>query len=187
MKHVSFLVLLSVMITNTAIANESKPEPIIVDETLVGISGILVAGKSYDVQFVDGSCAKLFKPCGGKHKFAFKSRKHSHDASWSLIDALRDALLSRGQTAVHVKGLGVRDEYNGIDFGGADFNIVTPYKAKKGKGLVFYTAIKGYQFLTGAKTDCDPMFSDTPCQANISTNTTEMNTWVYAVWALAKQ
>lgn len=52
---------------------------------LTGATGVIVAGRSYDVSFIDGSCANLFSGCNSNSDFPF-TVLHIGSASRALLD-----------------------------------------------------------------------------------------------------
>jgi hypothetical protein len=52
---------------------------------LTGATGVIVNGTSYDVEFVDGTCAALFGGCDSVSDFTFQSQTDASAAAYSLV------------------------------------------------------------------------------------------------------
>lgn len=53
---------------------------------LTGATGINVAGTSYDVSFIDGTCASVFSGCDANSDFAFNTDEAAGLAAQALLD-----------------------------------------------------------------------------------------------------
>jgi hypothetical protein len=58
---------------------------------LVGASGVVVDGTSYDVTFTDGTCAALFGGCDDAADFVFNTQARGRAASQALLDQVFNA------------------------------------------------------------------------------------------------
>jgi hypothetical protein len=58
---------------------------------LLGASGVLVNGTSYDVQFKDGNCSDLYSGCDGAGDFVFNTQELARDASLALLNQVFNA------------------------------------------------------------------------------------------------
>lgn len=58
----------------------------VVGGQLLGASGVIVNGNSYDVAFVDGTCISLFDGCDEPSDFTFNQQGLASDASQALLD-----------------------------------------------------------------------------------------------------
>jgi len=53
---------------------------------LTGATGVVVNGSSYNVEFVEGTCAGLFGGCDSNSDFAFQSQADAESAAQALLD-----------------------------------------------------------------------------------------------------
>lgn len=53
---------------------------------LIGASGVQVSGQTYDVAFVEGTCAQLFSDCDAVADFQFQSQEAATAAGQALLD-----------------------------------------------------------------------------------------------------
>lgn len=53
---------------------------------LTGATGVTISGTTYDVEFVEGTCASLFGGCGGVSNFTFQSQSDAQAAAQALLD-----------------------------------------------------------------------------------------------------
>jgi hypothetical protein len=53
---------------------------------LIGASGVIVDGRSYDVQFLEGTCFSLYNGCDDVSEFTFQSQAAAILASQALLD-----------------------------------------------------------------------------------------------------
>ena len=53
---------------------------------LTGATGVLVGGASYDVEFLDGTCAEVFAGCDDLSDFIFQTEADATAASQALLD-----------------------------------------------------------------------------------------------------
>jgi hypothetical protein len=60
-------------------------------DTILGVSGLVSRGETYNVEFKDGSCASLFSGCDSPSDFAFFDSQQAVDAIFSLHSALAGA------------------------------------------------------------------------------------------------
>ena len=58
----------------------------VVEGQLVGATGVIVDGSSYDVAFLDGTCIALFSGCNSAADFTFQSEAAARLASQALLD-----------------------------------------------------------------------------------------------------
>lgn len=58
----------------------------VVSGILLGASGVIVDGRSYDVEFLDGTCVELYNGCDSGSDFAFETVAAAHLASRALLD-----------------------------------------------------------------------------------------------------
>jgi len=58
----------------------------VVGGQLLGASGVIVNGVSYDVQFLDGTCAALFSGCDADSDFDFPNQAVANAAAQALLD-----------------------------------------------------------------------------------------------------
>lgn len=79
------LLLASLVAASTASA---KTELLVEDDILIGATGVVVAGKNYDVAFVDNSCINLFNNCDSNSDFLFNTEASAKAASQALLDSV---------------------------------------------------------------------------------------------------
>lgn len=79
------LLLASLVVASTASA---KTELLVEDDILIGATGVVVAGKNYDVTFVDNSCINLFNNCDSNSDFLFTTEASAKAASQALVDSV---------------------------------------------------------------------------------------------------
>jgi hypothetical protein len=78
--------LVAVWVLATTAAQSSAAETIVTNGKLLGATGVLVNGSSYDVSFVDGTCAALFSGCDQITDFVFQDSAAARAASQALLD-----------------------------------------------------------------------------------------------------
>jgi len=66
------------------VATASAAKLIVESGTLMGANGVMVAGKSYDVRFTDGTCASVYDGCDTKN-FDFTSETDALAAAKALL------------------------------------------------------------------------------------------------------
>jgi len=101
----------------------------VVGGQLLGASGVIVGGSSYDVAFIDGTCIALYNGCDSISDFTFQS----HDAAVLASQALLD------QVFLDV-GAGVFDSVpnltTGCEADPVECRAMTPYEASSTSLLV---------------------------------------------------
>lgn len=60
------------------------------DDQVVGVTGVVVLGRSYDVEFVDGSCFSVFFGCDDPEDFPF-DLANAQIANEALVEAINDS------------------------------------------------------------------------------------------------
>jgi len=65
---------------------EASAIPIVVAGILQGATGVTVGSATYDVTFIDGTCAALFSGCDNAADFPFQSAGSAVAASQALLD-----------------------------------------------------------------------------------------------------
>lgn len=78
--------LVAVWVLATTAAQSSAAETIVTNGKLLGATGVLVNGSSYNVSFVDGTCAALFSGCDQNTDFVFQDSAAARAASQALLD-----------------------------------------------------------------------------------------------------
>ena len=81
-RSVLFVTAISILVSNSA-----QAASITVDANglLLGAQDVIVNGASYDVEFIDGTCAEVFGACDIAH-FVFTTLSDAHAASEALFD-----------------------------------------------------------------------------------------------------
>ena len=79
---------LAVLLCVTSFSLSASAATIITDGfgKIAGASDVIVDGNSYDVSFVDDSCAVLFSGCDDSSDFAFTTSAQAQAASQALLD-----------------------------------------------------------------------------------------------------
>lgn len=137
----------------------------VVGGELLGASGVIVDGNSYDVQFLDGTCIALYSGCDEVSDFTFQSSAAADLASQALLDQ------------VFIDGVGIFfDAIPELTNGCTLFSLcdaITPFSVDAGNVFaVFAENVIG-----------DP---DTSFATGIGPNTFDssgVSQLVYAVWA----
>lgn len=92
---------------------------------LMGASGILVNGSSYDVHFTDGTCAGLYGGCDSAADFPFNTQETARDASLALLDQVFNAFPLYDLDPTLTNGCPTAYFYLGATYAGC--TILTPY------------------------------------------------------------
>ena len=75
---------------------QAAPTLIVEGGVLLGADNVVVGGVSYDVRFVDGTCANLYDGCNSVSDFAFDTKREANAATAVLLrDVLVDGPLGR--------------------------------------------------------------------------------------------
>jgi PEP-CTERM motif len=75
---------------------QAAPTLIVEGGVLLGADDVVVGGVSYDVRFIDGSCASLYDGCNSMSDFAFDTKRDARAATAVLLrDVLVDGPLGR--------------------------------------------------------------------------------------------
>jgi hypothetical protein len=80
---------MSAVVLLAALAGSAQAAPVLVVNAsgiLEGADGVTVNGASYDVRFLDGSCATLFAGCDGASDFTFQTVADATAAAQALLD-----------------------------------------------------------------------------------------------------
>ncbi len=67
---------------------QAAPVLIVSGGILQGATGVVVGGGTYDVSFVDGTCAALFTGCDEVTDFPFQTTGAATDAAQALLDSV---------------------------------------------------------------------------------------------------
>jgi hypothetical protein len=157
--------LAAVWLLATYSAQSRAAELIVTNGKLVGATGVLVNGSSYNVSFVDGTCAALFNGCDQTADFFFQTPADAQAASQALMDQVF---------------LGAYDTTPGLTSGcattAASCSVITPYAYVNSTTVSTYRA---WNFATET--------SDTRGSTNVSPslNTGASTAVTYAVWSIA--
>jgi len=134
---------------------------------LLGASGVIVDGSSYNVEFLDSTCIALFSGCDAVSDFTFQSEAAALLASQALLDQ------------VFLDGVDLFDTAPALTAGcsgGQECRAWTPY-APPTPAFSFVAAVASQNF-PGLDADATPSAYNRPAaDATISTDD------VYAVWA----
>ena len=75
---------------------QAAPTLIVEGGVLLGADNVVVGGVSYDVRFVDGTCANLYDGCNSVSDFAFDTKREANAATAVLLrDVLVDGPLGK--------------------------------------------------------------------------------------------
>jgi hypothetical protein len=140
----------------------------VVSGQLMGASDVLVDGNSYDVAFLDGTCAALYSGCDAATDFTFQTEAAAILASQALlnnvlVDAAGVGLFDSNYTLT--SGISTNSNSRGI--------LITPY------GISSQGPFFGRCAVNSATTD------HTSCIANFlpSTDMGTNTSFVFAVWS----
>jgi len=102
---------------------------IVTGSGLVGATGVMINGSTYDVQIVDGTCAALFNGCDDLSDFTFQTQVDARAAAQALLD----------QVFLDTPQIGVDTDYQRTDgcsfdfFGGNACFAMVPYATANGQ------------------------------------------------------
>jgi hypothetical protein len=137
------------------------------NKVLLGISGISVGGTSYDVSFMNGTCASLFDGCDEAEDFVFQTSADAVAAN----TALHNAVIDNRDVNVFLNG------FEGARINGCDnvactaITAYAPPATSSGPVLISYATISNVYAFAGTGTY--PFTRDT----------TTVTSNMYAVWS----
>lgn len=84
-KHSFFNVIKTLVVSGALLATSVHAAPTLIYESgaLTGVTGIMIKGKSFDVDFLEGSCQSAMDPCQG-NSFFFKNQTDAFAATSAL-------------------------------------------------------------------------------------------------------
>jgi hypothetical protein len=112
-------VVMAALISMFNLAGPASASTLVVSNNiLTGVTGLNVGGSSYDVKFVDGTCAGIFGACDVAH-FNFSNQTDADAATSALVSALAGSTFASSPTTIS----GCQ-----TNFASSDCFIWTPYE-----------------------------------------------------------
>ncbi|MCP4326395.1 MAG: PEP-CTERM sorting domain-containing protein [Alteromonadales bacterium] len=138
MKHKNLYALITgIILYGTSLLNFAHAGLVMSAGQLIGATDITVSGSSYDVEFIDGTCVKIFDGCDSQDDFTFTSQTAATLAAQALIDQVfGDGALTPSVDAAPEVTRGCEHYYH--------CGMVTPYElplTNQGLGMTAYNVI----------------------------------------------
>jgi hypothetical protein len=150
---------------------------------LLGASGVVVGGVSYDVSFVDGTCAGLYGGCDATADFTFNTIAQAHAASTALVSQVYNAAAATDADPTLTRGC----ESSGYFYLGARFAscyALTPFGFTMGGQVATHVALNDIRDSFDLPGAPDTQFVIERLQSMAGTSGTgAVNT--FAVWSRA--
>ena len=132
---------------------------------MLGASGVIVAGSSYNVEFLDGTCIALYSGCDSVSDFTFQSEAAALLASQALLDQV----FLDGPQGLFDSSPELTNGCNAVD----ECRAITPFAINQDFRAITWIAINAF-------VEYGDVLVPTTWERGLSTGVSPY--WTYAVW-----